>query len=84
MAKLLLFRDERHVRENLETLHTLKEKKPVVIIGGENVECFGFFDKTITYVRTPRAELLQFEGEELSLETTLAQCPARHFFLEDV
>jgi hypothetical protein len=81
MAELTLFRDERPLRGGAETLQTLSEKKPVLIIGGENVECFGFFTKTITYVRTPRTELLQFEGVDLSLETVLKHCPARRCFL---
>jgi hypothetical protein len=80
MAELTLIRGKRSVPEGSETLETLKEKKPVVIIGGENDECFGFLNKTITYVRTPRSELLQVEGEELSLEAVMKQCPARHYF----
>jgi hypothetical protein len=77
---LTLLRDLCHIRGSPETLKTLKEKKTVVIIGGENAECFGFFSKTITYVQADGMELLQFEGVDLSWETVLKQCPAKECF----
>jgi hypothetical protein len=69
-----------HVRGSPKTLKTLAEEKPVVIIGGEKAECFGFFSKTVTYVWAAGTEHILFEGVELSLDAVLRQCPARHRF----
>jgi hypothetical protein len=73
-------RDLCRVRGSPETLKTLTEKKPVVIVGGKNAECFGFFSKTLTYTRTAGTEHILFEGVELSLDAVLRQCPARQRF----
>jgi hypothetical protein len=80
MAEFTLLRDLCRIRGDPETLETIKEKKPVVIIGGKNAECFGFLSRTITYIQAGGTELLQFEGVDLSLESVLAQCPAWHWF----
>lgn len=64
MSRFTLPRDLYHGKGTLEELKNFQGKKAFLVVGGGSMRRFGFLDKTVSYLKEAKMEVMVFENVE--------------------